>query len=82
LDFLGLAKGQTLDCEGVTSPGDSSSGMYFLSFMNKHVPVTTCLQVQLKMSLLKGEFRAFGLTEEVKGCTCVLNLFKLEPKMT
>lgn len=74
LIFLGLAKGQTLDCEGVTSPGDSSSGMYFLSFMNKHVPVTTCLQVQLKMSLLKGEFRAFWIDRGGQGLHLCIKL--------
>lgn len=61
LILLGFAKGQTLDCEGVTSAGDSSSGMYFLSFRNKRVPVTSYLQGQLKMSWLKGEFRAFWI---------------------
>ena len=41
---------------------------------------------QLQLSLGSVRFKVslglFELTEEVQGCTCELNLFKLEPKMT
>lgn len=44
--LLGLAKGPTLDCEGVTSARDSSSGMWILSnAINKSVGDVMCMYI-------------------------------------